>query len=73
MARTDPQMKIWLPPELKEKVKAAADAKTPRGSMNAEIVSRLIASFSEPVEAPGLSNADVERIAVRLAQLLKSP
>lgn len=71
MARTDPQMKIRLPPELSERVKNAADAKAPKASMNAEIVSRLTASFSEPVEAPRLSDADVERIAARVVQMLK--
>lgn len=72
MARTDPQMKIWLPAELKEQVETAAKAKTPKSSMNAEIVARLTSTFAEPFEAPRISEADVERIAMRVVQLLKT-
>lgn len=72
VARTDPQMKIWLPAELKEQVAAAANAKAPKSSMNAEIVARLTSTFAEPAEAPRMSDADVERIALRVVQLLKS-
>lgn len=43
--RTDPQYKLRMPPELHEKLKAAA--KDSHRSMNAEIVARLQNSFEE--------------------------
>ncbi|XYJ86737.1 hypothetical protein AEMCBJ_04340 [Cupriavidus necator] len=51
MTREDPQMKLRLPTELKEKLAAAA-AESGR-SINAEVVSRLAASF-EKADAEGV-------------------
>jgi hypothetical protein len=45
MARTDPPFKIRMPDELKARIEQAAISN--RRSMNAEIVSRLDASFSQ--------------------------
>ena len=44
MARTDPQLKLRLSPELKEKVEKSADSN--HRSVNAEIVQRLEVSLS---------------------------
>lgn len=47
MSREDPQLRVRIPPELKEKIEDAA--KSNARSMNAEIVHRLDASFlNEP-------------------------
>ncbi|ASC05168.1 Arc family DNA-binding protein [Acetobacter pasteurianus] len=67
MARTDPQLKLRLSPELKEKVEKSADSN--HRSINAEIVQRLDASLSgRPIldvsESEGL-DAD-ERALVRM-------
>lgn len=43
--RTDPQYKLRMPPELHERLKAAA--KDNHRSMNAEIVARLQSTFEE--------------------------
>jgi hypothetical protein len=45
MSRGHPQIRIRLPPELKEKIKEAAHDN--RRSMNAEVIARLQASFEE--------------------------
>jgi hypothetical protein len=45
MSREHPQMRIRLPPELKEKIEEAAHDN--RRSMNAEVIARLQASFEE--------------------------
>jgi hypothetical protein len=45
MSREHPQIRIRLPPELKEKIKEAAHDN--RRSMNAEVIARLQASFEE--------------------------
>lgn len=47
MKQTDPQYKLRLPEELKQKIEEAAVAA--RRSMNAEIVSRLQASFTPSI------------------------
>ena len=54
MKQTDPQYKLRLPNELKDRVESAA--KESGRSMNAEIVSRLEASFAdaEPPAGPTL-------------------
>lgn len=46
MSASDPQMKIRLPVELRDKIAAAAEAA--KRSLNAEIVSRLEETFSAP-------------------------
>jgi hypothetical protein len=45
MSREHPQIRIRLPPKLKEKIKEAAHDN--RRSMNAEVIARLQASFEE--------------------------
>lgn len=47
MSREDPQLRIRLPVELKEKIEEVS--KTNARSMNAEIVQRLEASFAEEI------------------------
>lgn len=55
MSREDPQMKIRLPADLKRKIEEAADEA--KRTMNAEIVSRLEASFLRSGE--GLGEASI--------------
>ncbi|HBS80581.1 MAG: hypothetical protein CMK99_21285 [Pseudomonas sp.] len=45
MSRTDPQFKLRVPPELRDKIEQSAFAA--RRSMNAEVVIRLEASFAQ--------------------------
>ena len=53
MSREDPQLKIRLPLELKEKITESA-AEYGR-SINSEVVARLEESFTETIPASGLS------------------
>jgi predicted DNA-binding protein len=69
MARTDPQMNIRLPFELKERLGAAARANT--RTMNAEIVNRLEASFSA-VEPTALVGDEKLKIPDLLASIFGS-
>lgn len=50
MTREDPQMKLRLPPEMRDQLKEAAEAN--KRSMNAEIVSRLQDSFQVDASLP---------------------
>ncbi len=62
MSREDPQLRIRLPVELKEKIEGSA--KENNRSMNAEIVQRLDASYlSEFPEDGVLSAKDALQIA----------
>ncbi|HEF8772039.1 TPA: Arc family DNA-binding protein [Providencia stuartii] len=62
MSREDPQLRIRLPIELKEKIEVAAKENT--RSMNAEIVQRLEMSFLNEVNSDELIPAkDVVQIA----------
>ncbi|WP_082524744.1 Arc family DNA-binding protein [Pseudorhodoferax sp. Leaf274] len=62
MSREDPQLKIRLPAELKDRIEAASDEAG--RSMNAEIVARLTSSF----EPAGQSGDVVKHLAYRLAE-----
>lgn len=55
MSREDPQLRIRLPVELKEKIEETAKANN--RSMNAEIVQRLDASFLGDIPSDGLISA----------------
>lgn len=66
-SRTADQFVVRFPDGMRPLIETRA--KKNNRSMNAEIVGRLEDSFEE---RPPLSDTDVERIAVRLAQLLKS-
>ncbi|MFS4412467.1 Arc family DNA-binding protein [Providencia sp. T47] len=69
MSREDPQLRIRLPIELKEKVEVAAKENT--RSMNAEIVQRLEMSFLNEVSADDLIPAkDVVQIAKKAREEL---
>ncbi|WP_075180594.1 Arc family DNA-binding protein [Pantoea sp. 1.19] len=62
MSREDPQFRIRLPIELKEKIELSA--KTNNRSMNSEIVQRLDVSFVEEISSDKLISAlDVIKIA----------
>lgn len=69
MSREDPQLRIRLPIELKEKIEVAAKENT--RSMNAEIVQRLEMSFLNEVSADDLIPAkDVVQIAKKAREEL---
>lgn len=64
MSRDDPQFKLRLPPELRDRIEQAA--KESKRSINAEIVSRLELSFSHGEDfakyASKLDEASIEII-----------
>lgn len=66
MSREDPQLRIRLPIELKEKIEVAAKENT--RSMNAEIVQRLEVSFLNDISANELISAED---AIRIANKAK--
>ncbi|MTC55221.1 MULTISPECIES: Arc family DNA-binding protein [Providencia] len=69
MSREDPQLRIRLPIELKEKIEVAAKENT--RSMNAEIVQRLEMSFLNEVNTDDLIPAkDVVQIAKKAREEL---
>ena len=59
--QTDPQYKLRLPLELKEKI--ADSAKHHNRSMNADIVARLEKSFSEQQATSGMSLEEYKKAA----------
>ncbi|MFC4339638.1 Arc family DNA-binding protein [Cupriavidus numazuensis] len=65
MTREDPQLKLRLPAELKEKLAAAA-AESGR-SINAEVVGRLVASF----EGRGDLETRLQEMSEKIAYLLR--
>lgn len=68
MSREDPQMKIRLPANLKDKIEEAS--KVGGRSMNAEIVSRLESSFADSIDTNltiQMLNAEVTRLTDELA------
>ena len=66
MSREDPQLRIRLPVELKEKIELAAKANT--RSMNAEIVQRLEVSFLNEIPNDELISA---KDAIQIANKAK--
>jgi len=64
--QTDPQMKIRLPPELKERIERAADQNG--RSQNAEIIARLEQSF-DPARS-GISVREANLFTLELMQAL---
>lgn len=71
MTREDPQMKLRLPAELKDRLAAAADDNS--RSLNAEVVLRLEESFSAPKssrKAIALDEPTIDALADRIAALL---
>lgn len=73
MKQTDPQFKLRLPEDLKERVEVAAQES--KRSMNAEIVHRLQSSFSNKsiqlVDDESLAEAVLERTGILLAEFIK--
>lgn len=70
MSREDPQLRIRLPIELKEKIEASS--KENNRSMNAEIVHRLEASLSkEDLNLDGLESDDLKEVVKVQAGLLE--
>ncbi|RUM18712.1 Arc family DNA-binding protein [Rhizobium phaseoli] len=67
MGREDPQLKLRLPEEMKDKITEAA--KTMGRSVNAEIVARLTESFQDPLVLP----LDVLSRLERRSQELRVP
>ena len=68
MARTDPQLNLRLPQELKDRIETTANEK--RRSVTAEVIERLTRSFDDPL--PGLlelveQQLSLEKRAVSLA------
>lgn len=71
MSREDPQLRIRLPIELKEKIEVSA--KNNNRSMNAEIVQRLERTYLDELpEDEVLSAADVINIAARAKDEISS-
>jgi predicted DNA-binding protein len=69
MSREDPQLRIRLPIELKEKIEETAKANS--RSMNAEIVQRLDVSFlNEPITEELISAKDAVHIASKAREEL---
>ncbi|AWS96461.1 Arc family DNA-binding protein [Citrobacter freundii] len=66
MSREDPQLRIRLPIELKEKIEEAA--KSNNRSMNAEIVQRLDASFLSEMPVDELVSAEEALLIVSRAK-----
>ncbi|MGL5966918.1 MAG: Arc family DNA-binding protein [Kluyvera sp.] len=66
MSREDPQLRIRLPIELKEKIESAA--KRNSRSMNAEIVQRLDSSFYESMQFEEIIPADKALQVVKAAK-----
>lgn len=66
MSREDPQLRIRLPIELKEKIEATAKANN--RSMNAEIVQRLDASFLSEIPTDELVSAKDALLIVNRAK-----
>ena len=68
--RSVPDMKLRLPPDLRQKVEAAAKAKD--RSLNGEIVARLKASFdgpSEPEKRIEILEAELENLRAEVRGL----
>lgn len=71
MSREDPQLRVRLPIELKEKIEEAAKANS--RSMNAEIVQRLdVSFFNEPPSDELVSAKDAVRIASKAREEIAS-
>ncbi|MEC5405138.1 Arc family DNA-binding protein [Paraburkholderia sp. MPAMCS5] len=69
MTREDPQMKLRLPPDLKDRLTEAAAANN--RSLNAEVVSRLQESFSDHVGRAGrVSEHALDLFAEKVGQVL---
>ena len=73
MARSDPQINLRIPADLKERIEAAA--KVNKRSMNAEIAERLEASFQydEQVVLPTSPEALQEAMAFALGKVMERP
>ncbi|MBF0186581.1 MAG: Arc family DNA-binding protein [Magnetococcales bacterium] len=76
MARTDPQFKLRLPPELKQKIEQAAHENN--RSMNAEMISRLESTLQEEkaavqpvVAAPVSVEVDTESVISALRESME--
>lgn len=69
MTREDPQMKLRLPPDLKDRLTEAATANN--RSLNAEVVSRLQDSFANHVgRGTRVSEHALELFAEKVGQVL---
>ncbi|WP_310067873.1 Arc family DNA-binding protein [Paraburkholderia caledonica] len=69
MTREDPQMKLRLPPDLKDRLTEAATANN--RSLNAEVVSRLQESFSNHTGRSGrVSEHALDLFAEKVGQVL---
>lgn len=69
MARTDPQVNIRMPAELKERLEAAS-AETNR-SLNGEIVARLEGSLDAENPTVEIGEKSIEKIVARIARAIK--
>lgn len=67
--QSDPQYKLRLPEELRDKIKESAS--THNRSMNADIVARLEQSFEAVAALTDLERADYEELKQELTQELK--
>ena len=70
MARTDPQVNLRIPAELKDALDAAAEAN--KRSLTAEIVARLERTVSDRPAINGLSMAELFKKLEQLEALIKS-
>jgi hypothetical protein len=70
MARSDPQVNIRMPPELKERLEASS-AESNR-SLNGEIIARLERSYEQPSgETVEIGEKSLDEIEARMKRAMK--
>ncbi|WNC88802.1 Arc family DNA-binding protein [Paraburkholderia sp. FT54] len=70
MARTDPQVNIRMPVELKEKLEAATSESN--RSLNGEIIARLEESFEPRAAAVEIGEKSMDEIEARMRRAIKN-